>query len=143
MSTKSLLLVVVALTSLSASRTGAPALAPVGQWMIQDQSYKICIFRENDQLKASIVWINSKLPQFDVENKNEALRHRQLKGLIISSSIVYQEETRTWLARDVYVPSMGDTYDCELSMESPGLMKAEHETLGGLISISRQLRRLK
>ena len=143
MNAKNLLLVIVAFTSLSATNPSAPALAPMGQWMIQDQSYQIRIFREGETLKARIVWVSDLLPQLDVENKDKSLRNRRVCGLIISSSIIYQEKSQTWLARDVYIPSMGDTYDCELSMESSSLMKAEHETLGGLVSISRQLRRLK
>ncbi len=58
-------------------------------------------------------------PRRDVNNPDEALRNRPLKGLRILTGLTYDKEDRTWSGGKMYAPQRGRHVNVEFRMPRP------------------------
>lgn len=94
--------------------------AVLGVWKNGEGTGMVQIFKRGDKYFGRLVWLkvpadaNGK-PRVDVNNPEEKLRTRPLKGLENLRDFVYKGENK-WEGGQVYDPKTGNDYSCEMTL---------------------------
>lgn len=94
--------------------------AVVGIWRNGEGTAMIQIYEKSAKYNGKIVWLkipndaNSK-PKTDVNNPNEKLQLRPIKGLENLVGFVYKEDNK-WEDGTIYDPKNGNDYSCTLTL---------------------------
>ena len=106
-----------------------------GTWLNGDHSGWIELIVAGSELRGRIVGSpddpqNKKPSRLDLENPNEELRSRELRGLAILSGFHYEGDGR-WAGGRVYDPNSGNTYKGTITLVDNNTLK-----LRGFVGIS-------
>ncbi len=106
-----------------------------GTWLNGDHTGWIELIVVDSELRGHIVGSpddpqNKKPSRLDIENPNEELRSRELRGLTILSGFQYASDGR-WADGRVYDPNSGNTYKGTITLVDNDTLK-----LRGFIGIS-------
>ncbi len=98
----------------------------VGTWLTQDGTTKVKIENTNGKFNGKIVWLNPATdkngkPVLDTNNSDKALQSRTIMGLPLLRSFVYDGDN-LWTDGTIYDPDSGDTYSCNITMNTDGTM---------------------
>lgn len=99
----------------------------VGTWLNTEKTAHIEIFPVSDEYQGKIVWMlnpysNGK-PALDTQNSNLRLKTRPLVGLTILDGLKY--EKGIWKDGQIYDPTSGKTYSCELKLQSEDVLEVK------------------
>jgi len=90
--------------------------AILGAWINAPGDAKFEIYKRNDAYFGKITW-GTRGAAKDVKNPDPRLRDRDLVGLTILNSFVFEGEN-TWGDGTIYDPNDGKTYSCKLTLTS-------------------------
>jgi uncharacterized protein (DUF2147 family) len=97
----------------------------LGAWLSEDKDVKVEIYKSGDHYFGKLVWgkemyeADGKTSRKDVENKDQKLRSRNLKDLIMLSNFTYHDDV--WDGGEIYDPRNGSTYNCILKLKDDRL----------------------
>ena len=103
--------------------------AILGKWQNEGQDAHFEIFKQGSKYFGKIIWGKVRNTT-DVNNPNEALRKRELVGLVLLTNLTFDGED-TWENGQIYDPNSGDTYSCEATLNKQGYLNVR-----GYIGIS-------
>lgn len=104
----------------SANAVAQSKNAVVGVWKNGEGTAMVQIYEKSDKFYGKIVWLkipndaNNK-PKTDVNNPNEKLQSRPLKGLENLVGFVYKGDN-TWDDGTIYDPKNGNDYSCTMTL---------------------------
>jgi uncharacterized protein (DUF2147 family) len=117
----------------------------LGTWLMENRESKIQIFKKGNQFNGKLVWskdmyeVDGKTSRKDVNNKNGALRSRELKDLPLLSGFAYDDGE--WKDGKIYDIKSGKDYSCLIKMNGPDIMLVRgyvgFSMLGKTVSFSR------
>ena len=118
----------LALLTLLATTAGA---APAGSasihgvWLLENGKIAVEIAPCGEQLCGKIAWLAPGLPTRDVDNRDPALRDRELLGLQVITGLAASEEDDTRFEGGVfYDPMQGRSYyRCRVQLQPDGSLK--------------------
>ncbi|MEX0965922.1 MAG: DUF2147 domain-containing protein [Bacteroidia bacterium] len=92
-----------------------------GLWWTEDKKAKVKIYRQGNKYFGKLADLTQPLndegePKRDKNNPETELRSRPLEGLVILSNLEYEGGNK-WEDGDIYDPSSGKEYSCELTLE--------------------------
>ena len=93
----------------------------LGVWLSEDKTGKIDIYKAGNKYFGKLIWgktmyeVDGITSKKDVKNKNERLRSRELKNLVMLTEFVYHDGV--WDGGEIYDPYSGKTYDCTLKLK--------------------------
>lgn len=93
----------------------------LGIWLSEDKTGKIDIYKANGKYFGKLIWGETMYEadritsRKDVKNKDEKLRSRNLKDLIMLYDFTYHNGV--WDGGQIYDPYSGKTYSCTLKLE--------------------------
>ncbi len=108
----------------------------LGYWLNEEQDGKIEIYKENGKYYGRLILLKNPIddetgkPKLDKKNDDESLKSRPLKGLLLMTDFVYDEDG-VWEDGEIYDPKSGNTYSCYVKLESMDRLKVR-----GYIGIS-------
>ncbi|NBB22867.1 DUF2147 domain-containing protein [Runella sp. CRIBMP] len=110
-----LLLFISAYTSMAQN-----ADAVLGVWKNGEGTGMVQIYKKADKYYGKIVWLKvvndpDGTPRKDINNPDEKLRPRPLKGLENLRDFVFKGENK-WEEGRIYDPKTGNDYACEMTM---------------------------
>jgi len=97
-----------------------PSDKVLGIWLSQEKDGKIEIYKTGNKYFGKLIWgktmyeADGKTSKKDVKNKNENLRSRNLKDLIMLKDFEYKEGV--WDDGEIYDPFSGKTYSCTMKL---------------------------
>ncbi|WP_231129646.1 DUF2147 domain-containing protein [Flavobacterium sufflavum] len=89
--------------------------------MSEEKDVKIEIYKSGDKYFRKLIWgktmyeADGKTSKKDVKNKNEKLRSRNLKDLIMLKDFEYNDGV--WDGGEIYDTYSGKTYSCTMKLE--------------------------
>lgn len=92
-----------------------------GIWLSEDKTGKIDVYKSGGKYFGKLVWgktmyePDGTTSRKDIKNKDEKLRSRDLKGLIILYDFTYHNGA--WDGGQIYDPYSGKTYSCTLKLK--------------------------
>jgi uncharacterized protein (DUF2147 family) len=92
-----------------------------GTWMSEDKTGKIDVYKANGKYFGKLIWgktmyePDGTTSRKDVKNKDEKLRSRNLKDLVMLYDFTYHDEA--WDGGQIYDPYSGNTYSCTLKLK--------------------------
>ncbi|RTQ46024.1 DUF2147 domain-containing protein [Hymenobacter gummosus] len=94
--------------------------AVLGVWKNGEGTGMVQIYKRGDKYFGRVVWLKvpnnpDGTPRTDVNNPEEKLRTRPLKGLENLRNFVYKGEN-VWEEGQVYDPKTGNDYSCEMKL---------------------------
>lgn len=117
------LLLCATLTLLTWART---PLAPnpdavVGVWKTGEGTGMVQIYKKGDKYFGRVVWMKvpnnpDGTPRTDVNNPDEKLRTRPLRGLENMRGFTYVAANDRWESGNIYDPKNGSDYSCEMKL---------------------------
>lgn len=93
----------------------------LGVWLNENKDAKIEVYKSGNKYFGKLIWgktmyeADGTTSKKDVENKNEKLRSRNLKDLVILSNFTYHDNV--WDGGEIYDPYSGKTYSCTLKLK--------------------------
>jgi len=93
----------------------------LGVWLSEDKTGKIDIYKAKGKYFGKLIWgktmyePNGITSRKDVKNKDEKLRGRNLKELIMLYDFTYHDGV--WDGGEIYDPFSGKTYSCTLKLK--------------------------
>ena len=98
----------------------ANADAILGVWKNGEGTGLIQIYKKGDKYFGKVVWLKVPLnedgsPRTDINNPDESLRKRPLKGLENLRDFVYKGDN-VWEDGKVYEPKSGNDYSCTMKL---------------------------
>lgn len=93
----------------------------LGVWLSEDKTGKIDIYKAKGKYFGKLIWgktmyePNGITSRKDVKNKDEKLRGRNLKDLIMLYDFTYHDGV--WDGGEIYDPYSGKTYSCTLKLK--------------------------
>lgn len=93
----------------------------LGVWLSEDKTGKIDIYKANGKYFGKLIWgktmyeADGTTSRKDDKNKDEKLRTRNLKDLVMLYDFVYHDEV--WDGGQIYDPYSGKTYSCTLKLK--------------------------
>ena len=106
----------------------------LGVWLNEDKDAKVEVYNSGNKYFGKLIWgkemyeADGKTSRKDVENKDEKLRSRNLKDLIMLTDFIYNDGA--WEEGEIYDPVSGNTYSCTIKLKGHKL------DLRGYIGIS-------
>lgn len=135
-----ILLVFVALSALVNSDRSNRVL---GVWLTEDQCYKIKISRTGTDYSGRIVWVHSDMPDTDIYNSNENLRHRSLFDIELLDQLTYNTDDDIWCDGHIYIPSLGEWYSCMAWLETEKTLVVKAYIGWSVFGSSQKLQRVE
>ncbi len=94
--------------------------AILGVWKSGEGTGMVQIYKKGDQYFGKVVWLKvandpDGKPRTDINNPDEKLRTRPLKGLENLRAFVFKGEN-TWEEGRIYDPKTGNDYACEMKL---------------------------
>jgi len=92
----------------------------LGVWLSEDKTGKIDVYKANGKYLGKLIWgktmyePDGTTSRKDVKNKDEKLRSRNLKDLIMLYDFTYHDGA--WDDGQIYDPYSGKTYSCTLKL---------------------------
>ena len=92
----------------------------LGVWLSEDKTGKIDVYKANGKYLGKLIWgktmyePDGTTSRKDVKNKDEKLRSRNLKDLIMLYDFTYHDGA--WGDGQIYDPYSGKTYSCTLKL---------------------------
>lgn len=117
-----LALTLLVLTISNAVAQNTPSDKIVGVWLSQEKDGKIEIYKSGNHYSGKLIWgktmyeADGKTSKKDVKNKNEKLRSRNLKDLIMLKDFEYNDGV--WDGGEIYDAYSGKTYSCTMKLEN-------------------------
>jgi uncharacterized protein (DUF2147 family) len=93
----------------------------LGVWLSEDKTGKIDVYKANGKYFGKLIWgktmyePDGTTSRKDVKNKDEKLRVRNLKDLVMLYDFSYRDEA--WDGGQIYDPYSGKTYSCTLKLK--------------------------
>jgi len=106
----------------------------LGVWLSEDKTGKIDVYKANGKYFGKLIWgktmyePDGTTSRKDVKNKDEKLRTRNLKDLVMLYDFTYHDNV--WDGGEIYDPYSGKTYSCTLKL------KEEKLNIRGYIGVS-------
>lgn len=99
----------------------------LGTWLDEKGQSAIKIFKDNKSFSGKIIWMKNPYDANgndvrDANNKNDKLKSRKLKNLVILTGLKYNGNGK-WEEGEVYIPRIGETLQCEIEMISTDTLK--------------------
>jgi uncharacterized protein (DUF2147 family) len=97
----------------------------LGLWLSEDKTGKIDVYKANGKYFGKLIWGKTMYEpdgftsRKDVKNKDEKLRPRNLKDLIMLNDFTYHDGA--WNGGQIYDPYSGKTYSCTLKLKDDKL----------------------
>lgn len=85
----------------------------IGKWLSPSKKGIVETYTQGNKLYGKLIWV--KTERKDIYNKDESLRNREVKGLIMFSSFSW--EAPQWVNGKIYDPENGSTYSCKMWMD--------------------------
>jgi len=85
----------------------------IGKWLSPSKKGIVETYTQGNKLYGKLIWV--KTERKDIYNKDESLRNREVKGLIMFSS--FNWEAPQWVNGKIYDPENGSTYSCKMWMD--------------------------
>jgi len=88
--------------------------------MSQEKDGKIEIYKSGNKYFGKLIWgktmyeSDGSTSKKDVKNKDEKLRGRNLKDLLMLKNFIYNDEV--WEGGEIYDPYSGKTYSCTMKI---------------------------
>jgi len=117
-----LALVLLVLTISNAVAQNAPSDKIIGIWLSEEKDVKIEVYKFENKYFGKLIWgktmyeADGKTSKKDVKNKNEKLRSRNLKDLIMLKDFEYHDGV--WDGGEIYDAYSGKTYSCTMKLEN-------------------------
>jgi uncharacterized protein (DUF2147 family) len=115
-----LVLITLSFSNIIAQNIAADKI--IGIWLSQEKDGKIEIYKTGNSYFGKLIWgktmykSDGKTSNKDVKNKDEKLRTRNLKDLIMLKDFEYQDGV--WDDGEIYDPFTGKTYSCTMKLEN-------------------------
>ena len=93
----------------------------LGVWLSEDKTGKIDVYKANGKYFGKLIWgktmyePDGTTSRKDDKNRDEKLRGRNLKDLIMLYDFTYHDEV--WDGGQIYDPYSGKTYSCTLKLK--------------------------
>ena len=93
----------------------------LGVWLSENKDGKIEVYKSGNKYFGKLIWgktmyeADGTTSRKDVENKDEKLRSRNLKDLVMLTNFTYHDNT--WEGGEIYDPYSGKTYSCTLKLK--------------------------
>ncbi len=115
-----LLTMFVAILVSSAATFAQNADAVLGVWKNGEGTGMVQIYKKGDKYSGKIVWLKvvndpDGTPRKDLNNPDEKLRTRPLRGLENLDNFVFKGESK-WEEGRIYDPKTGNDYSCEMKL---------------------------
>lgn len=100
----------------------------VGNWLNEERTGKIQIYKEGKTYSGKIIWLKEPLdkvtgkPRTDNLNPDDKLKNNPLLGLGILKNFVFDGDDE-WNGGTIYDSKNGKTYKCYIKFESPLILK--------------------
>lgn len=112
------LLAVITLSSLTFPKDNPDAI--VGLWKNGEGTGVVQIYKKGDEYFGRIVWLKvandeAGNPRTDVNNPEEGMRKRRLKGMENLRNFKYIGDEK-WEDGQIYDPKTGNDYSCEMTL---------------------------
>jgi len=104
----------------NAMAQNAPSDKILGIWMSQEKDGKIEIYKSENKYFGKLIWgktmyeADGSTSKKDVKNKDEKLRSRNLKDLLMLKNFSYKDGA--WEDGEIYDPYSGKTYSCTMKI---------------------------
>ncbi len=85
----------------------------IGKWLSPSKKGIVETYVQGNKLYGKLIWV--KTERKDIYNKDESLRNREVKGLIMFSDFSW--EAPQWVNGKIYDPANGSTYSCKMWMD--------------------------
>jgi len=121
-------LALTACAALIAVAVPAYAAEPIGEWLVEKGYARIKIVNCNSRLWGVVAW--EQRPDVDRHNPNPKLRTRPTLGMPILLGM-RQVERNKWEGQ-IYNAQDGKTYDSNISLQSPSVLRVQGCVLGFL-----------
>lgn len=82
----------------------------IGKWLSPSKKGIVETYIQDNKLFGKLVWV--KTERKDIYNKDEALRNREVKGLIMLNDFTW--ENPQWVNGKIYDPEGGSTYSSKM-----------------------------
>jgi uncharacterized protein (DUF2147 family) len=84
----------------------------IGLWITDKEQGIVDIYEKNGKYYGRIIWLKhshdaSGCPVLDSKNQDKALRNRELLGIHVLESFIYDKEHQEWSKGKVYGPNRG------------------------------------
>ena len=104
----------------SAATFSQNADAVLGVWKNGEGTGMVQIYKKGDKYSGKIVWLKvvndpDGTPRKDLNNPDEKLRTRPLRGLENLDNFVFKGESK-WEEGRIYDPKTGNDYSCEMKL---------------------------
>ena len=116
-----IILFILLLTVVNAFSQKTKADQILGTWLNADKDAKVEIYKSGDHYFGRLIWgkemyeADGRTSRKDVENKDQKLKSRNLKDLVMLSNFVYHDDV--WDGGEIYDPRNGSTYSCTLKLK--------------------------
>jgi uncharacterized protein (DUF2147 family) len=116
--------IILLLCFFAATKTFAQTLEAdklLGIWLSEDKTGKIDIYKANGKYFGKLIWgktmyePDGTTSRKDVQNKDEKLRSRNLKDLVMLTDFTYHDGV--WDGGQIYDAYSGKTYSCTLTLK--------------------------
>jgi len=113
-----LTLLVLTISHVVAQNT--PSDKILGIWLSEEKDGKIEIYKSGNKYFGKLIWgktmyeADGKTSKKDLQNKNEKLKSRHLKDLIMLTDFEYSNGI--WDGGEIYDPYSGKTYSCTMKL---------------------------
>lgn len=93
----------------------------LGVWLNEDKDAQVKVYKSDSKYFGTLIWgkemyeTDGKTSRKDAENKDEKLRSRNLKDLIMLSDFVFNDGV--WEEGKIYDPVSGNTYSCTIKLK--------------------------
>lgn len=108
------------LSIVNALAQNAPSDKILGIWLSQEKDGKIEIYKSENKYFGKLIWgktmyeADGSTSKKDVKNKDEKLRSRNLKDLLMLKNFKYDDGV--WDGGEIYDPYSGKTYSCTMKI---------------------------
>ncbi|MFW0717532.1 DUF2147 domain-containing protein [Pedobacter sp. N23S346] len=115
-----LVLILSVLSIFNAMAQNASSDKILGIWMSQEKDGKIEIYKSDNKYFGKLIWgktmyeADGSTSKKDVKNKDEKLRSRNLKDLLMLKNFKYNDGV--WDNGEIYDPYSGKTYSCTMKI---------------------------
>ncbi len=94
----------------------------IGKWLTATKDSKIEIYKKGGKYFGKIIWVRDSVvngkPTTDINNPNDRLKSRPVKGLNILKEFVFDIDDDEWIDGKIYDPRSGSTYSCMMWFDS-------------------------
>jgi uncharacterized protein (DUF2147 family) len=119
-------MLLVSVSSFNAQPDNPDAI--VGVWKTGEGTAMVRIYKNGDKYQGKVVWLKEPTdpetgkPKVDKKHPDESVRSRPILGLVNVWGFVYKGDN-VWNKGKIYDPKNGNTYSCNIKLESANKME--------------------